>query len=99
MLLWVRQLLISHSQRLRDQRSAYEVPLRTIHKGVCNRYDELAKTAHANQFAVDFLLDQLAQQQQQQQQQQQPVASAADSGEPPAMTITKRPRTSKRPLE
>lgn len=58
-LLWVHQLLASHSQRLRDQRALYEVPLRAIHKGVCNRYDELSKTCHSNQFALDFLLDQM----------------------------------------
>ena len=59
-LLWVRQLLLSHSQRLRDHRSTHEVALRTLHKGVCARYDELGKMCHGNQFALGVLLDQLA---------------------------------------
>ena len=44
---------------MRDARSAHEVPLRTLHKGVCARYDELSKLCHGNSFAVAFLVDQL----------------------------------------
>ena len=60
-LLWVQQLLTSHGQRLRDNRSLHEVALRALHKGACARYDELAKVCHSNTFALDFLLDQLGQ--------------------------------------
>ena len=49
----------AHGQRIRDHRSAHEVPLRTLHKGVCARYDELSKLCHGNSFAVAFLVDQL----------------------------------------
>jgi len=80
-LLWVKQLLASHSQRLRDQRMTYEVPLRAIHKGVCNRYDELSKTCHSNQYAVDFLLDQI-----EQAARARTVAAAEDEAAPPTMT-------------
>lgn len=58
-LVWVHQLLLAHGQRIRDHRSAHEVPLRTLHKGVCARYDELSKLCHGNSFAVAFLVDQL----------------------------------------
>ena len=58
-LVWVHQLLLAHGQRIRDHRSAHEVPLRTLHKGVCARYDELSKLCHGNNFAVAFLVDQL----------------------------------------
>lgn len=58
-LLWVHFLLLAHGQRVRDARSAHEVPLRTLHKGVCARYDELSKMCHGNQFSIAFLVDQL----------------------------------------
>jgi periodic tryptophan protein 2 len=59
LLLWVHQLLVCHGQRIRDHRSAHEVPLRALHKGVCARYDELAKLCHGNTFSIAFLVDQL----------------------------------------
>ena len=33
--------------------------LRALHKGVCARYDELAKLCHGNTFSIAFLVDQL----------------------------------------
>lgn len=59
-LLWVHQILVWHGAHVRAERSIYELPLRTLHKGVCTRYDELAKLCHGNQFALDVLSDQLA---------------------------------------
>jgi periodic tryptophan protein 2 len=58
-LLWTHQLLLSHGSRMRDARSAHEVPLRTLQKGVCARYDELSKLCHGNLFSMEFLVDQL----------------------------------------
>ena len=59
LLLWMHQLMLSHGTRLRDQRALHEVPLRTLHKGVCARYDELTKVCHGNLFSLSFLADQL----------------------------------------
>ena len=39
----------------------HELALRTLHKGVCARYDELSKVCHGNTFALDFLVDQIEQ--------------------------------------
>ena len=58
-LLWVHQLLLAHGQRMRDERSVHEVPLRALHRGVCARYDELTKMCHGNSFSLAFLVDQL----------------------------------------
>ena len=58
-LLWLQALLVWHGARLRDERSTHEVALRTIHKGVLTRYDELGATCHSNTHLLDFLADQL----------------------------------------
>ena len=58
LLLWVHQIVLCHGERLRDQRSLFEVPLRTLHKGVTSRYDELTKTCHSNTYSLAFLADQ-----------------------------------------
>lgn len=57
-LLWLHHLMLAHSEHMREQRSAHEVALRTLHKGVCARYDELTKVCHGNQFSLSFLADQ-----------------------------------------
>ena len=58
-LLWLRQLMLHHGSRLREQREAHEVPLRALHKSVCTRYDELSKLCHGNLFTLTFVADQL----------------------------------------
>ena len=81
-MLWVQQLLLSHGQRLRDHRSAHEVALRTLHKGTCVRYDELAKVCHGNLFSLDFLIDQLGH-----------ASAAAPEAAPPGPAARKRGST------
>lgn len=59
LLLWVQQLLHAHGRALHDAPSTFEVALRTLHKGVRLRYDDLSQMCHSNQFDLTFLTDQL----------------------------------------
>ena len=58
-LLWAHELMLSHAPRLRTAASAYEVPLRALHKAARRRYDELSKLCNSNLFSLAFLIDQL----------------------------------------
>ena len=44
---------------MRDAPSRYEVSLRTLHKGVRLRYDDLSAMCNDNQFDLAFLADEL----------------------------------------
>lgn len=58
-LMWVHQLLLSHTPCMMDQPTRYEVALRALHKGVRVRYEDLAKLCNDNLFSLSFLADQL----------------------------------------
>mmetsp|Transcript_51226 Transcript_51226/g.135724 ORF Transcript_51226/g.135724 Transcript_51226/m.135724 type:complete len:173 (+) Transcript_51226:32-550(+) len=57
LLLWTQQLLRHHGRALHDAPTSYETALRTLHKGVRLRYDDLASMCHSNQYDLTFLLD------------------------------------------
>ena len=58
-LLWAHALMVAHAQKMRDAPTAYEVPLRALHKGARLRYDELSRVCNGNLFSLQFLIDQL----------------------------------------